>query len=133
MDLEPAYPYLIQPIPEISPEEVIKYQLKALSSHRANDLGIAAAYMFASPANKMYTGPLSRFIRMLKNPLYASMLNHVQAEFEEIVIDGNQAEQRVTLIEANQQATVYIFRLSKQQQGPHTGCWMTDSVLKSQP
>ena len=131
MDLEPAYPYLIQPIPEISPVEVIKYQLKALSNHRVNDLGIAAAYMFASPANKMYTGPLSRFIRMLKNPLYASMLNHVRAEFAEIVIEGNQAEQRVTLIEANQEATIYIFRLSKQQHGSYTGCWMTDSVLKS--
>jgi hypothetical protein len=128
----PLEPYLIEPMPEIPPQEVIKHQVNSLkkNSQKGNDLGIAAAFMFASPTNKMFTGPLARFIRMVKNPLYAPMLNHKSSYFGEIVIDADVAEQRVTLIDEDNKSSVYIFRLSRQTTGPYRGCWMTDSVMR---
>lgn len=128
----PLEPYLIEPMPEIPPEEVVKHQVNSLrkNSQKGNDLGIAAVFMFASPTNKMFTGPLARFIRMIKNPLYSSMLNHRTSYFDPIIIDGDTAEQRVILVDENDDATVYIFRLSRQPSGPYRGCWMTDSVMR---
>ena len=86
--------------------------------------------MFASPTNKMFTGPLARFVRMVKNPLYAPMLDHHIAYFDPIIIIGNNAHQRVTVVDENNQPNTYIFRLSRQTNGPYRGCWMTDSVMR---
>ena len=128
----PLEPYLILPIPEISPEQVVKYQVNSLknNSNKGNDLGIAAVFMFASPTNKMFTGPLARFIRMVKNPLYTPMLDHKNAYFDPIIIEEDQAEQRVTITDKNDQKNVYIFRLSRQSVGYYRNCWMTDSVMR---
>jgi hypothetical protein len=125
-------PYFLQPTPELSPEQVIKIQLNALKRNNSaeNDLGIAAAFVFASPANKMSTGPLTRFARMVKAPLYKSMLNHRSANFEPIDIDGDFAKQRVILIDAENHQVSYIFSLSRQYFNPYWNCWMTDSVVR---
>lgn len=124
------YPlYLIQPIPELSPEQVIRLQLRGLQRNRERDnLGIAAAYAFASPANKMNTGPLERFARMLKNPLYRPMLNHRQAYFEPVKVENEDAQQRVILIDQENNPNVYLFTLSLQKYAPYWNCWMTDGV-----
>jgi len=132
MSSYPLEPYLLKPIPEISPDQVVKHQVNSLknNSKKGDDLGVAAVFMFASPSNKMFTGPLARFIRMVKNPLYAPLLNHQTAYFDPIIITENQAEQRVTVIDENNNSNVYIFCLSKQTYGPYRNCWMTDSVLR---
>jgi hypothetical protein len=124
--------YLIDPIPELSPDQVVKLQLKALKSNErlGDDSGIRGAYNFASPANKAYTGPLERFTRMVKNPLYSLLLNHKSAFFDPIVIIDDQAQQRVTLIDADDQEVVFIFCLSRQDGDGYLGCWMTDSVMR---
>src|SRR5437667_11630954 len=95
--------YHLQPSPELSPEQVIKIQIKALKNNNSfdRDNGIEAAFVFASPENKTYTGPIERFARMVRNPLYIPMLNYKSALYEPIKILGNRAEQRVRLIDAN--------------------------------
>jgi hypothetical protein len=65
-----------KPSPELLPEDVVKIQLNALKHNDEKNHGIAIAYRFASPENRLHTGPLERFIRMLHNPLYAPMLNY---------------------------------------------------------
>lgn len=119
---------LPQPSPELSPEQVVKIQLEALQNNDETNEGIKIAFNFASPDNKHYTGPLNKFIRMVKNPLYRPMLNYKAAEYDPIEISGDTAVQRVVLIDANGQANVYIFSLSKQTDEACKDCWMTDSV-----
>jgi hypothetical protein len=121
-------PVQFEPNPKLSPEEVVKIQVEALQNNDDLDRGIEVTFKFASPANKEVTGPLYRFKQLVKNPVYRPMLNHKLAEYGPMEISGDVATQRVTIIERNGQASVYIFSLSKQNGPGCEGCWMTDSV-----
>ena len=121
-------PVQFEPNAELSPEEVVKIQVEALQNNDDLDRGIEVTFNFASPANKEVTGPLYRFKQLVKNPVYRPMLNHKLAEYGPMEISGDVATQRVTIIERNGQATVYVFSLSKQNGPGCKGCWMTDSV-----
>lgn len=119
----------IQPNASLSPGDVIKIQINALQHNNADDKGIEVTYRFASPANKNVTGPLNRFKRLLKSPDYRPMLNHKTAEYDSLEISGDAATQKVTIIDPNGKANLYIFKLSKQTEGDCKDCWMTDSVI----
>lgn len=119
----------LEPNPELAPDQVVKIQMEALRNNDSSDNGIAITFKFASPDNKRVTGPLARFTRMLKNPLYKPMLNHQSARYGPIKISGDMATQRVTVIDADGKAIIYVFTLSKQSGPPCAGCWMTDSVV----
>lgn len=121
-------PVQFEPDPALSPEEVVKIQVEALQNNDDLDRGIEVTFNFASPANKEMTGPLYRFKQLVKNPVYSPMLNHKLAEYGPMEISGDVATQRVTIVERNGHATVYIFSLSKQNGPGCDGCWMTDSV-----
>jgi hypothetical protein len=90
--------------------------------------GIETTFYFASPANRVNTGPLERFVRMVKSPPYGIMVDHVKSEFSEVVFIGDKAYQMVNLTAADGRATVFAFRLGKQQGGELDGMWMTDAV-----
>jgi hypothetical protein len=123
-----------QPGPDLSPEQVVQIQLQALQRNDTptKDSGIAIAFRFASPANQAATGPLANFVLLVKNPLYHPMLNHKTVERGPMKIDGDQAQQRVTLTSATNERAVYIFTLSKQRDGKYKDCWMTDGVERVQ-
>jgi hypothetical protein len=76
------------PNPDFAPKDVVRIRLEALANNDDpyKDAGIEITFRFASPANKPATGPLTRFIRMLYNPLYLPMLNHKSVTYGEIVI-----------------------------------------------
>jgi hypothetical protein len=118
----------LQPGPDLRPEEVVRIQIEALQRNDEADNGIEISYRFASPSNKRATGPLFRFTELVKDPPYSPMLNHKLAEYSPIEIEGDTARQRVTIIEENGAATVYLFTLSRQAEEPCKGCWMTDTV-----
>lgn len=122
----------MRPSPDYSADEVIRLQLEALADNDSphKDAGIEAAFRFASPANKMVTGPLDRFTRMVHNPVYSAMLHHKAAQYGELRLQGNQAVQSVILTEANGERVGYVFILSRQKGAPCDECWMTDSVLR---
>jgi hypothetical protein len=119
----------IRPNPDLSPEEVVKIQVEALQNNDELDKGIEITFRFASPANKQATGPLNRFVRLVKNPSYRPMLNHRAAVYGPMKITGDTATQRVTITGADGSASVYIFELSKQDLPDCQGCWMTDTVV----
>ncbi len=120
---------LPQPKPEFSPDDVIRIQLEALRDNDAgNDDGITTAFNFASPGNKVYTGPLSRFKQIVRNPVYAVMLNHRNADYESVLISGTVAQQRVMITGENSQTVIYTFTLSRQRDPRYRDCWMTDGV-----
>ncbi|MEL6445437.1 MAG: DUF4864 domain-containing protein [Bacteroidota bacterium] len=123
-----------QPSPDLSPEDVIRLQVEALQRNDEPypDAGIAAAFRFASPANKSATGPLERFSAMVKGPVYGAMLGFERAEYGTMRVQGDRAAQRVTLVQADGQRVSYVFGLSKQTSGTYEGCWMTDAVMRDE-
>ena len=120
-----------KPAPELGPEDVVKIQLAALRDNDAYDAGIEVCFRFASPGNKVNTGPVERFGRMIKQGPYALMLSYLDAKYAPIEIVDDRARQRVTLIGATE-AVTYVFLLSRQTEaaeGACKGCWMTDAVV----
>src|SRR5688572_13075406 len=114
------------PGPDLKPEEVVRIVMDALKSNDDQDSGIAITFDFASPANQEVTGPLERFIPMVKSPTYAPMLKHKSAKYGKLQTRGNIAQQLVTVIDAEDKEAAYVFRLSKQDEGERKGCWLTD-------
>lgn len=122
-----------QPDPTLGPEQVIQIQLKALKRNNEPepDTGIAIAFSFASPDNKAVTGPLGRFIQMAHSPLYAPMLNYQAEQIGPLEIVGEMVQQSVMLLDAQDRTAVYLFTLSRQEDGHYAGCWMTDGVERT--
>lgn len=88
-------------IPSLSPQDVVRIQLEALRADR-----IDIVFKFASPRNKAHTGPLSRFVGMLKSPTYAAMLNHRAVVYGPFRKESGQAFQTVILIPPEARASV---------------------------
>lgn len=121
------------PAPELKPEQVVQIVVEALAKNGADDDGIRVSWAFASPGNKKVTGPLERFAPMVKGPAYLPMLHSAAADYRPIVVIGDQAEQLVMLTDAVGHKAYYVFRLSRQADGPLKDCWMTDGVFRVQP
>ena len=123
-DIENAYPE-----PELKPNDVVRLQLLAMQQNDDSDFGIEVTFRFASPANKKQTGPLKRFIRLVQNPSYRPLLNHINATFLELTVEEDFAVQDVIITTSNGKRIGYRFRLSIQKGPLFPGCWMTDSVI----
>jgi len=106
-DIENAYPE-----PELKPNDVVKLQLLAMQQNDDSDFGIEVTFRFASPSNKIQTGPLKRFIRLVRNPSYRPLLNHINATFLELNIQEDFAVQDVIITTSNGERIGYRFRLS---------------------
>ena len=120
------------PTPSLSPSQVVEIVLTALQ-HNDNpqpDAGIATTFEFASPANRLETGPLQRFASMIKNPAYRVMLDFRSVTKGRLELDGNHAQQRVVIVGRDGAQVTYLFLLSKQSDGPYANCWMTDGVIR---
>ncbi len=126
--IDPA-PTLPQPGAGLNPERVVSLVVEAMKHNDTPepDAGIKTAFRFASPANRAQTGPIDKFIRMVKSPRYRPFIEHVQAMYQPMTIEGDVARQQVTLIIEPHRIT-YLFVLSKQHGGEYDGCRMTDAV-----
>ena len=61
---------IIKPAENLSAYDVIKIQLDALKNNDDKDNGIKQTWLFAHPENKKYTGPLGRFVSMIRSNPY---------------------------------------------------------------
>jgi hypothetical protein len=120
------------PAPSLSPGEVVTIVLNALQHNDdpQPDAGIATTFEFASPANRLETGPLQRFALLIKTPAYRVMLGFRTARRDRLEIDGSHAKQRVVIVGRDGSQVTYVFLLSKQSDGPFANCWMTDGVIR---
>ncbi len=120
------------PRPEASfqPEDVVKIVIKALADNDNPypDAGIETTFNFASPANKINTGPFERFASMVKGPIFGVMLNHKKSEFSEVVQVEGRAYQMVRLLTRDNQEVHFAFRLGLQPEGEFKVMWMTEAV-----
>ena len=118
----------LRPSVHLAPEDVVRIQLEALRKNDGEDRGIAVAFRFASPANKRSTGPLPRFISMIRNGPYSLMLAYRKILYAPVRVEGDTAMQRVTLI-GKERVADFVFLLGRQRSAPCRGCWMTEAVL----
>ena len=120
----------LTPRPELSPEQVVGYQVTALqhNDEPQSDAGIERAFRFASPANKQMTGPLEKFVRIVKSPVYSPMLNNRSSLIVGSQVQDDQAKIAVKVVAADGRQVIYLFALSKQADGEFINCWMTDAV-----
>ena len=123
-DIENAYPE-----PELKPNDVVRLQLLAMQQNDDSNFGIEVTFRFASPSNKIQTGPLKRFISLVRNPSYRPLLNHTNATFLELTVEEDFAVQDVIITTSKGELIGYRFRLSIQKGTLYPGCWMTDSVV----
>ena len=119
-----------QPSVDLAPEDVVGIVIGALSRNDTPyaDAGIETTFNFASPGNKVNTGPLERFIRMVKGEPYGIMVDHAESELSEVVLTANKAYQLVRLTAPDGRVEVFAFRLGKQQDGEFKDMWMTEAV-----
>ena len=77
---ETVFAELLKPSSNLQPQEVISIQLNALKDNNNpyEDAGIEQTWVFAHPSNKLFTGPLSNFIKMMYSPSYVIMLDHLE-------------------------------------------------------
>ena len=118
------------PDPKMKPDEVVRAVIESLSTNDAADNGIRTTWKFASPANKEMTGPIERFIPMVKTPAYAPMLQRNQVHYGQLETQDDKAVQIVVLIAPDGTRNAYVFQLSRQVDGDLKGCWMTDGVIR---
>jgi hypothetical protein len=122
----------LSPSSKLTPEQVVHIQLEALRLNDARNRGIEVAFRFASPDNKLHTGPLARFISMMQQGPYSLMLAYENVAYDPVEVIDGYARQRVTLIGSGM-VVAYEFYLSRQTEGPCVGCWLTDAVIAKRP
>jgi hypothetical protein len=120
--------HLPVPATHLTPGQVVKIQLSAFKVNDAADQGVRKAYEFASPASRLLAGPMERFSVLVRNPVYAPLLNFESVVFGPLEIVGDEAEQRVSILASSGIEATYSFKLSRQSMGAFAGCWMTDRL-----
>ncbi|MBI1357319.1 MAG: DUF4864 domain-containing protein [Acidobacteria bacterium] len=125
-------PAPVEPAPDLEPRDVVEAQLAAFrhNDDPEPDAGIRIAFGFASPANRQMTGPIDRFIAMIKQPGYDILLHHQRSSLSDTTKKGDQARIKVHLIDAKGAESAFVWILSRQIEKPYEGCWMTDSVFR---
>ena len=120
-----------EPHPSLSPQDVVSIQIEVLRNNDIpyEDRGIEVTFKFASPANKRMTGPLERFKLMVRNPSYGPMINHRDASYENLMVEGEFARIDVILNSKEGEYLGYRFILSRQHGNEYEGSWMTDAVI----
>ena len=126
----------IKPNPSISPKEVISIQLIALQNNDLpfNDAGIEQTWEFAHPDNRAFTGPLDNFIRMLKNPSYVMMIDHLEHKIIPVQEQEMNSYYFVELTDSNGKKFGFEWTVEKvSQNGKFKDCWMTVGVSQPMP
>jgi len=122
---------LIKPNVKIEPHQVVKIQLNSLMNNDEPNLndGIKQTWEFAHPENKKYTGPLTKFINLLKGESYSMLINHLDSEIIEVFKSNNQYGFEVTILGNDKKYYKFQWVVEKYyKDGPLKDCWLTTSV-----
>ena len=127
---------LIKPNIEIEPDQVVKIQLSSLMNNDQPNIddGIKQTWEFAHPSNKKYTGPLPKFINLLKSASYKMLINHLDNEIIEVFKSNNQYGFEVTILGNDKKYYKFQWVVEKYyDEGPLKDCWLTTSVSSPIP
>jgi hypothetical protein len=125
-------PLDLNPNPSLTPQQVVEFQLDALrhNDEPTTDAGIERSFRFASPSNRLVTGPLTHFSEIVHSAAYSALLKSQGSEVSGVVVRADEAKVYVTVTSANGSQLNFLFMLSRQVQGDYRDCWMTDSVMR---
>ena len=127
---------MIKPNPSISAKDVISIQLKALQTNNLpfEDAGIEQTWEFAHPNNRKFTGPLNNFIRMIKNPSYSMMIDHLEHNIIPVEEKETNSYYFVELTDVNGKKYGFEWTVEKvSENGEFKDCWMTVGVSRPMP
>ena len=127
---------MIKPDPSISAKDVISIQLKALQTNNTpfEDAGIEQTWEFAHPNNRKFTGPLNNFIRMIKNPSYSMMIDHLEHNIIPVEEKETNSYYFVELTDVNGKKYGFEWTVEKvTENGDFKDCWMTVGVSRPMP
>ena len=127
---------MIKPDPKISAKDVISIQLKALQINNSpfEDAGIEQTWEFAHPNNRKFTGPLNNFIRMIKNPSYSMMIDHMDHKIIPVEEKETTSYYFVELTDVNGKKYGFEWTVEKvTENGDFKDCWMTVGVSRPMP
>ncbi len=122
---------LLKPNNEFKPFDVVKIQLSALKYNNKpyKNAGIEQTWEFAHPSNKRFTGPLSRFIKLLNDEGYNILLNYTEHKIIEIFKSEEKFIYEVTILDGEKNFFKYNWQVEKfANDGPLNNCWLTTSV-----
>ena len=122
---------LIKPKKEIRPDQVVEIQLNGLMNNNDPNLdhGIIQTWEFSHPSNKKYTGPISKFINLLKSESYKMLIDHLDSEIIEVFKSNNQYGFEVTILGSDKKYYKFQWVVEKYyKDGPLKDCWLTTSV-----
>ena len=127
---------MIKPDPSINAKDVISIQLKALQINNSpfEDAGIEQTWEFAHPNNRKLTGPLNNFIRMIKNPSYSMMIDHLEHNIIPVEEKETNSYYFVELTDVNGKKYGFEWTVEKvSENGEFKDCWMTVGVSRPMP
>ena len=122
---------LLKPNIKLKPFDVVKIQLVALKNNNKpyKNAGIEQTWEFAHPSNKNFTGPLSRFIKLLNDEGYNILLNHIEHKVVEVYKSEEKFIYEVTILDREKNFFKYNWQIEKfANDGPLNNCWLTTSV-----
>tara|TARA_Y100001936_G_scaffold168127_1_gene164320 strand:- start:58 stop:531 length:474 start_codon:yes stop_codon:yes gene_type:complete len=122
---------LLIPKKDILPSEVVKIQLTGLQNNDSifKDGGIEQTWNFAHPNNKMVTGPLENFKRMIKSDSYQMMIDHLSHTITEVGSGDKWAQFEVIILDKNKIYHKFNWQVEKYTvDGALKDCWMTTMV-----
>jgi hypothetical protein len=121
----------ILPSLDLSPEDVLSIQLRALSEAENKpdtNSGIARVWAFAHPSNRVITGPLPRFTLMLQSPSYRALIGHRSHHMKQVSLTTDKAHYAVKIQSSSGADFGYSWHIGKVSSGRYKGMWMTTSV-----
>lgn len=122
------------PHPDEAPETLVERLVDALERAGWGEVeAYAEAFELTSVRHQALTGPLPRFIGVM-NRVYTPLLApHLGLDFVPMHIDGDLAEQRVTVRLEDGSAYDYVFRLRRAVNPGCRTCWYVDGIYEVEP
>ena len=126
-----SFAELLKPNNKLKPFDVVKIQLSALKNNNKpyQNAGIKQTWEFAHPSNKKFTGPFSRFIKLLNDDGYKILINHFEHKIVEVYRSDKKIVYEVTILDKEKNFFKYNWQVEKfLNSGPLNNCWLTTLV-----
>ena len=122
---------LIKPNSNLKPFEVLMIQLNSLKDNNNpyKDAGIEQTWEFAHPNNKVMTGPLDKFKKMIYSKNYKILISHQNSEITILKETKDKLIYKVIILTKSKEKYYFTWQVEKVLfEGSLKNCWMTTSV-----
>ncbi len=115
------------PQPELEPSQVVAMQVNSIRDAMTDISKLKICYSLASPGNRKFTGPFSRFAELVMLPPYDRLATCVDWQMGSTFVDKNLAAVLVSTLSDQGQVSGFRFVLQRQDFAL-SECWLTEAV-----